>query len=254
MAVWMGGKARLASRLIPLFPPHRCYVEPFGGMASVLLNKPPAETEVYNDRDARLVTLFAVLKYHPEEFDRELAGLLKSRKLFDAYSLQTGITDIQRAARFLYCQQLGYGGRGEHFGTNVKRGCIASRTIDGMRAMAARIRERLQCVTIEWLDWEQCIDRYDSPHTFFYCDPPYWGCEGYAVPFSERDQRALAERLRTCKGKWLVTNTNCREVRELYRGCHSTVLHGQLCVPRDHSKVLTHLVLTNYPIPRRGSR
>ena len=106
VAPWKGGKARLAARLIPLFPAHRCYVEPFGGMASVLLNKPKSETEVYNDRDERLVGLFNTIKFHPDALDQEMAWLLKSRQTFDTYRAQPGVTDIQRAARFLYQRKL----------------------------------------------------------------------------------------------------------------------------------------------------
>lgn len=35
---WMGGK-RLADRLIPLFPPHECYVEVFGAWRRALLHE-----------------------------------------------------------------------------------------------------------------------------------------------------------------------------------------------------------------------
>ena len=123
LAPWKGGKARLAARLLPLFPPHRCYVEPFGGMASLLLNKPTSEVEVYNDRDDRRVELFSVLKYHPDEFDRELDGVLTSRRIFELYRDRTGITDIQRAAQFLYALAFSFGGVGEAFPT-VKSGGV----------------------------------------------------------------------------------------------------------------------------------
>lgn len=42
---------------------------------------------------------------------------------------------------------------------------------------------RLAQATIECLPWDECIRRYDRPHTLFYCDPPYWGTEGYGVDF-----------------------------------------------------------------------
>jgi DNA adenine methylase len=246
MANWMGGKARLTSKLIALFPPHRCYVEPFGGMASVLLNKPPSETEVYNDLDGRLVSLFRCAKYHGEELGREFHLLLKSRETFADFKQQPGLTEIQRAARFLYCQSLGFGGAGEHFGTGIRHGGTSTRRMHAMSEMIARLRVRLDTVIVENEDWEQCLARYDSPDTFFYCDPPYHGAEGYAVPFSERDRTTLAERLRALKGKFLLTDSETRHTRALYRGFRISVMPGKSSAGKDHSLPLRHLAVRNY--------
>lgn len=57
-----GGKFRLAPWLMQFFPPHGCYVEPFGGAAGVLLRKPRVYAEVYNDLDAEVVNFFRVLR------------------------------------------------------------------------------------------------------------------------------------------------------------------------------------------------
>jgi len=69
---WHGGKRYLAARIIEQFPAHRIYVEPCAGAASVLLNKPPCEVEVYNDLDKRIVRLFRVLRDHGEELRQRL--------------------------------------------------------------------------------------------------------------------------------------------------------------------------------------
>ncbi len=70
---WLGGKTALAPRIIPYFPPHTLYVEPFGGAANVLLNKKPAKVEVYNDANSMLVNFFQVLR----DDDRKAALMRK---------------------------------------------------------------------------------------------------------------------------------------------------------------------------------
>ena len=250
LAQWKGGKARTAARILPLFPPHRCYVDPFGGMASLLLNKPTSEVEVYNDRDDRLVGLFSCLKYHPMEFDRELDGLLTSRRIFELYRDRTGVTDIQRAAQFLYSLVFSFGGKGETFPTVRMRGLGVS--VAQLRERAEQVKQRLQTVTVEWLDWSQAIERYDGPDTFFFCDPPYMRTSGYRMRFVDRDQEALAAKLKSIKGKFLMTNSDIPAVRQLYRGFPMTVLRGQLTAGQSNSGTLNHLVVANYPL--KGKR
>lgn len=68
---WLGGKRRLADRLLPYFPPHQCYVEPFAGGAAMFFLRPTvADSEVLNDVNGELVNLYRVVKHHLEEFVR----------------------------------------------------------------------------------------------------------------------------------------------------------------------------------------
>ncbi len=69
---WHGGKYYLAKRIVSLFPPHRIYLEAFGGAASVLLNKPPVEVEAYNDLDLKITRLFRVLQNEGRQFVERL--------------------------------------------------------------------------------------------------------------------------------------------------------------------------------------
>lgn len=118
----MGGKRRLADRLIPLFPPHECYVEVFAGGAALYFMKPqPSPVEVLNDINGDLVTLYRVVQNHLEEFVRQFKWALSSRQVFEWQKMTRPetLTDIQRAARFFYLQHHAFAGKvsGQTFGT-----------------------------------------------------------------------------------------------------------------------------------------
>ena len=112
---WMGGKRRLADRLIPLFPTHECYVEVFAGSAALFFLRPqPAPVEVLNDINGDLVCLYRVIQNHLEEFVRQFKWSLSSRQIFGWQKMTRPetLTDIQRAARFFYLQQHAFGRQG----------------------------------------------------------------------------------------------------------------------------------------------
>src|SRR5581483_1042257 len=123
---WIGGKRRLAPMILPLFPDHTCYVEPFCGAAALFFLKPPADVNVLNDINGELVNLYRVVKHHLEEFVRQFKWALTSRQVFEWERLKVPetMTDIQRAARFYYLQKNAFGGRvdGQSFGTATTSG------------------------------------------------------------------------------------------------------------------------------------
>ena len=216
---WVGGKRRLAERLIRLFPPHDCYVEAFAGAAAVFFMRPqPAEVEVINDINGELVNLYRVVKHHLEEFVRQFKWALSSRDVFRWMQLTPAetLTDIQRAARFFYLQNLAFGGKvqGQTFGT-------ATTTPPGLNLL--RLEEtlsaahlRLANTYIENLPWAELVARYDRPHTFFYMDPPYWETEGYGVPFPLEEYERLASHLAALKGKAIVSLNDHPEMRRIF--------------------------------------
>lgn len=217
---WVGGKRRLVGEILPWFEPHTCYVEPFAGAAALLFNKVPSKVEVLNDVNADLVNLYRVVRHHLEEFVRQFKWALTSRKLFQwaqATPPET-LTDIQRAARFFYLQRLAFGGKVESqtFGT----GTTSTKMLNLLRIeeelSAAHLR--LSQVVIEHLDWAACIERYDRPHTLFYCDPPYWGTEGYGVGFGLDQYDRMAELMRSMKGKAIVSVNDIPEMRQVFKG------------------------------------
>lgn len=229
---WIGGKRRLAKHILPLFPAHTCYVEPFSGAAALYFLKTPSKTEVINDINGELVNLYRVVKHHLEEFVRQFKWALVSRQIYKWLqdTPEETLTDIQRAARFYYLQKQAFGGKvAEHtFGTS---------TTSAPRFNLLRIEEelsmahlRLSRTLIEHLDWQKCIKRYDRPHTLFYCDPPYWGTEGYGVEFGLENYDHMAELARSIKGKMIISVNDIPEMRQVFNGLniHSVEINYSL--------------------------
>lgn len=220
---WMGGKRRLADRIFPLFPKHSCYVEPFAGGAALYFLRPvPAEVEVLNDVNGDLVNLYRVVQHHLEEFVRQFKWALVSREIYkwNQDTRPETLTDIQRAARFYYLQQLAFGGKvqGQTFGT-------ATTTPPGLNLL--RMEEnlsaahlRLSGTYIERLSWQDCIKRYDREHTLFYMDPPYWETEGYGVPFEYSQYQEMAKVIGAIKGKAIISLNDHPAIREAFAGYH----------------------------------
>ena len=217
---WMGGKRRLADLLIPLFPPHECYVEVFAGSAALFFLRPqPAQVEVLNDINGDLVCLYRVVQNHLEEFVRQFKWSLSSRQIFEWQKMTRPetLTDIQRAARFFYLQHHAFGGKvsGQTFGTATTAPAINLLRIEENLSAAW---QRLSGTYVENLPWLECAERYDRAHTFHYMDPPYWQTAGYGVDFPFENYERMADFMRRCKGKVMVSINDHLDIRRVFEG------------------------------------
>lgn len=247
---WLGGKRRLADRLIPLFPPHECYVELFcGGAALYFLRHIPAQVEVLNDINGELVNLYRVVQHHLEEFVRQFKWAISSRQVFEWQKMTKPetLTDIQRAARFYYLQHHAFSGKveGQSFGTATTAPTVNLLRIEESLSAA---HLRLAGTTVENLAWRDCMAKYDRPHTFFYADPPYWQTEGYGVPFEWAQYEGLAAKMRTCKGRIMVSINDHPDIREAFSGLVMHNLGVKYSVGNTHGQPSEsrELVITNY--------
>lgn len=217
---WIGGKRRLAKHLLPQFPKHTCYVEPFAGAAALFFLKSISKVEVLNDVNGDLVNLYRVVQHHLEEFCRQFKHALISRQIYQWLKVtpEETLTDIQRAARFFYLQKMGFGGKvkGRTFGTSAASPPKLNLLRLEEDLSAAHLR--LSRTVVEHLDWQRCIDKYDRPDTFFYLDPPYWQTEGYGVPFEFEQYQAMADRLRQLRGQAILSINDHPEIREVFVG------------------------------------
>lgn len=229
---WAGGKQKLLKHLLPLITPHTCYVEVFGGSFALGLAKEPSAVEVVNDINGDLVKFYRNVKSHAEAVLDELELVLNSRREFEDYIAQPGLTEIQRAARWFIRNKLSFAGHGEHF-------AITRTTPHGSRTqqlIALRaLRRRLDRTTVEERPWEYILERYDSAETLFFLDPPY--PEPGGALYGGWDDATLEKfcaAVKQLKGRWIFTFKDCVQVRALMAGYTFRTLNRARGIANNH--------------------
>lgn len=175
-----GGKFRIAHWIISQMPNHTCYTEVFGGAAGVLLQKPRAYAEVYNDLDGDIVNLFKVLRDSSsrEKLIEQLVLTPYSREEFENSWL--GSEDsVERARRTIIRAQMGFGSAGATkgitgFRIDTKRQYGTAQSLWATYPEhLSQIGQRLSGVLIENRPAIQVLKDHDAPSTLHYVDPPY---------------------------------------------------------------------------------
>ncbi|WP_416462822.1 DNA adenine methylase [Sphingomonas sp. VDB2] len=251
-AGYIGGKRNLARRLVAIIAqvPHDSYAEPFVGMGGIFLRRTSRpRSEAINDISGDVATFFRILQEHYPYFIDMLRWRVSSRAEFERLRALPGdrLTDLQRAARFLYLQRLAFGGKveGRNFGVGHVRFNITK-----LEPMLADIHERLADVVIEQLSYGEFIRRYDASGALFYLDPPYWGCEadyGQDV-FSRADFDQLADQLDGIRGKFLLSINATQGARETFGRFHVTDVATTYSIG-GQPKPVTELIVSNFPLP-----
>lgn len=216
-----GGKWRLAPWIISHFPAHRAYVEPFGGAASVLVRKPRAYAEVYNDLDGEVVNVFRVLRDRPDEL-RDAAALTPfAREEFELSYLPAD-DPVEQARRTVFRSMAGFGspgasGRLTGFRANSNRSHTTpafdwKNWPDQVGHFAARLRG----VVIESKPAVEVMAQHDAPDTLHYLDPPYPrstrtsnDAQGYRHEMTDDEHAALLRYARDMEGMVIVSGYSC---------------------------------------------
>ena len=213
---WHGGKWLLAPWIISHMPPHRVYVEPFGGAASVLMRKGLAYAEIYNDLDDEVVNLFRVLR------SPEAPRLIESLKLTPFAAVEFAAAydavdcPVERARRTVVRSFMGFGSNGVHRSTGFRSNSNRSGTtpardwVNYPDALAA-IVERLRGVVVLNRDAREVMAAHDCEDALHYVDPPYHfdtrtdASADYAHEMTHDDHAELLAFLRTLKGKVMLS-------------------------------------------------
>lgn len=257
IAPWLGGKRNLAKRICALIDQddHRAYAEPFVGMGGIFLRRtrrPPAE--FINDAGRDLYNLFRVLQEHYVAFLDMLRFQITTQANFNrlvGVDPET-LTDMQRAARFLFLQRLAFGGKisGRNFGLSTDR--PARFNLTTLEPDLEALHSRLSGVTITCLDFADFIRRVDHKGALFYLDPPYWGCEGdYGKQLFSRERFVdLAGVLTTLKGRFILSLNDLPEVRTCFAAFRSEEVKTTYSITAQGQRPeRAELLITNFVLP-----
>lgn len=221
-----GGKWMLADWIISNFPPHRIYVEPYGGAGSVLIQKPRSYGEIYNDLDREIVNLFRIVRERGEELVAKLRLTPFARDEYRA-SFEVSDDPMEQARRTVIRSFMGFASNA--LCRNVKSGFRANSNRSHTTPAhdwknypdaLMEIVERLKGVVIENRDARRAMLQHDGADTLYYCDPPYvhttrttgggsGARSGYSHEMGDDDHRSMADTLHALRGMVIVSGYAC---------------------------------------------
>lgn len=199
--LYHGSKNKSVQYIIKALPVSNVFVDVFGGSGVVTLNrKPSKKLDVYNDRWSGVVAFFRCIR-NADKRDQMIQQLsLMPHSKEDFYDCkQTWFQqkdDVERAVRWYYLMQTSYGAVGRNWGYGVASS-FGHKFKNNLK-LFPEVSEKFLNVQVENEDFRTILDRYDSPSTVFYCDPPYLDAHkagSYAHQMSEQDHIDMLDQI-----------------------------------------------------------
>jgi len=255
---YAGSKWRLSRWILSNIPRRKTFVITHCGTGCPLWHvHPPWPIEVINDLNGDIVNFFRVCRDRPNDLYRAIWWTPYSREEHSFSRSGPPTTDpVERARRFLTDVMLSFTG---HYPNTFRfsRACSGSRAVyrhfRTAESRILRIAERLRNVIIEQGDAIECIRRYDTPDTCFYCDPPYiidgsTRTRFYSNPYSLEDHIRLLETLNSIKGFAAISGYS----NPLYDDLLSSWTHHTIPVRTCTARAPTHIAVTEHLWTRDG--
>ena len=248
----IGSKRDIADLLISYFPDdYTIYVEPFVGSGAVYWKKKPTAKEIINDLDSKLIQDYRLLKNTADRRFRkdmdtvpEIQAFVDKTPRTDADKLAHGV--VSRCNRWM----------GKETGDIYR----PSNPYNKLRNIDA-YQERMKNTKIENMSYEKVIQKYDSPTTFFFLDPPYEETKATGKLYEHGgmtfDFQKMRDVLSKVKGKWLLTINDSPNIRSIFKGFYYrplTVFAKSMVKGTIGSKDRKELIIANYPFIKGDQR
>ena len=241
---YIGGKSKIGKWIVPFIPKDvETYVEPFSGMFWVFFNMdlkeyPNLKKVVYNDFNPLNYNLYKCLQ-NPVELLKvvnsipcQQVGVEPTPPIYREQFVEfqkeifgSGFTinypDYQVAAKYAYVlSQVFSGSKPETSSFIDLKGKYKSKylTFRDKLSKPDWVEHFLRISHVENLDFQEVIEKYDSPSTYIYLDPPYWKNENYYNnhDFDREDHERLANVLNSVKGKFSLSYYDFELLHEWY--------------------------------------
>jgi DNA adenine methylase len=260
MFPYMGGKAHHIKHLDQLFPAAtETFVDVFGGAGWVSVkNSMRAQRRVYNDLNPHLANIFRHFSSDFEGVKHQLQywpqqdAVLYRQFQQDIFGSTQPPLNLETAAKYLYLEVQSFTGNTLGLNSSVY---FDKKNIHGLNPLlkklsTPKIVDRLQELTVENLDCVAVINKYDTPDTFFYIDPPYWSKEHYYTQaFGQEQHEALADCLNNIQGRFALSYYHFDELDSWFPDSKfnkTTYSISKQSSSRTNKQRGTELVIRNY--------
>ncbi len=222
---YIGGKSKIGKWIRNYIPEDiETYVECFGGMYWTffcldLKKYKNLKTVVYNDFNPLNVNVFNCLR-NPKEFNDIIQNYESQNKqlfyefqkeLFDPnFKLDLSTPDYHSAAKYLYLLTQVWSGTNPEKAKFIDLKGKYTSKFDSFKKKLKSPKWQVyfeKITFVEKMDFADVISKYDSPTTYFYCDPPYYKTEKYYAnhEFGLQSHERLANSLKSVKGKFSLS-------------------------------------------------
>ncbi len=253
---YYGGKQKLVSTILPIFPEHVLYDEPFCGGAALFFSKEPSEIEVLNDLNAEVINFYKVMQQDFVSLQKKINITLHSRRQHkDAsviYNNPHLFDDLQRAwAVWVLASQSFASMIDGTWGYDKAKNTTTKKIINKGVQFTEEYAIRLQNVQLECADALYIIKSRDHAKAFHYCDPPYFNSDcGHYGGYSVHDFEQLLKVLAEVEGKFLLSSYPSELLDKYMKryGWHQKQVTSQVSVNKGKGKLKVECMTANYEI------
>lgn len=252
-----GSKFSYLPWLMPLLPETKHFIDVFGGSAVVLLNRPPAPIETYNDINGKVVNFFQVLRSQPDDLIDQLLLTPYSKKEYSNAWYAESDTPLERARKFYIRTQQSIWAAGAQdkvkgwaASINDSRVGKSEKITKWLNAVVGlpEVFKRLMNVQLECRDYKFIFSKYDTPDTLFYLDPPYdktfRSTSPYEFDFVNNDFFEMHYHAKRAMGKVAISGYNSPLMIEIFKDFN--FIRGPLRKNTRSDKEAYECLWTNY--------